>query len=138
MSFIIGANVIVVRDNMLLLGLRKNFGNNTWGLPGGHVEWQESCEKAAGRELLEETGILVSGLTFLSMVDQPDHDAHYMQGTFLAENPAGDPVLLEPHECYEWSWFPLHDLPENIFYPHATPIRLFLENTQAFATDNRL
>jgi 8-oxo-dGTP diphosphatase len=31
---------------------------DTWEIPGGHIEAEESAEEAAGRELMEETGAI--------------------------------------------------------------------------------
>ena len=39
-------------------------GAGTYALPGGHLEMGESWEACAAREVLEETGLEVSGLRF--------------------------------------------------------------------------
>ena len=47
-------------QHQVLLGLRKNaHGNGTWCPPGGHLEFGESNEQAAIREVKEETNISV-------------------------------------------------------------------------------
>src|SRR5687768_11540627 len=40
-------------------------GNEYWIVPGGKVEFGESIEEAARREILEETGIKADKLSFL-------------------------------------------------------------------------
>ena len=51
----IGVAVIVVREGRVLLGKRKNaHGAGTWQFPGGHLEYGESIEDCARRELFEE------------------------------------------------------------------------------------
>lgn len=124
----IGVNVLVVQDNQLLLGQRKNTaGDGDWGLPGGHFEWMESLIDGAKRELFEETG-LIADLTFLNLINDPlpDKDTHYVHINFLAENVVGQPKLMEPNKCYEWKFFPLDTLPENIFLGHKKIIPAFL------------
>lgn len=46
----------LIRNSQGLYALVRMY-NNTWGLPKGHVEDGESIEKAAIREIYEETGI---------------------------------------------------------------------------------
>lgn len=124
----IGVNVFVIRDNQLLLGQRKNTaGDGDWGLPGGHFEWMESLIEGAKRELFEETG-LTADLTFLNLINDPlpDKDTHYVHINFLASHVIGEPKLMEPNKCYEWKFFPLDALPENIFLGHKKIIPAFL------------
>jgi 8-oxo-dGTP diphosphatase len=65
----IGVAVIVVREGRVLLGKRKNaHGAGTWQFPGGHLEYGESIESCARRELFEETG-----LTIVSHAPGPIH-----------------------------------------------------------------
>ena len=52
-----GVAVILLSDEGLWLGKRRSGG---WGIPCGHVEWDESIEEAAKREMLEETGLGVT------------------------------------------------------------------------------
>lgn len=45
----------------------------TWGLPGGHLEFGESFETCATREVLEETGLIIHSLRFLAVVNSVMH-----------------------------------------------------------------
>ena len=52
----VGVAVVLLESGRLLLGERRDGG---WCIPCGHVEWDESIEKAAVREFAEETGLQV-------------------------------------------------------------------------------
>ena len=55
---IVGVGVIVLRNGLVLLGERiGSHGSGTWALPGGHLEFGETVEQCAAREVLEETGL---------------------------------------------------------------------------------
>ena len=55
----IGVGVIVVHEGKVLLGLRTgSHGANTWAFPAGHLEFQETVEECALRELKEQTGLM--------------------------------------------------------------------------------
>ena len=129
----IGVNMFVVRRGELLLGKRKgNNGGGFWGLPGGHLEYNESMEGCARRELQEETGLTAKKLTFLHAVNdsrQYENDRHYVHFCFLAHGVVGESKLMEPEKCYEWRWFDLKKLPkpEEIFVGHCRLIPAYLK-----------
>jgi ADP-ribose pyrophosphatase YjhB (NUDIX family) len=63
----------------------------TWALPGGHLEFGESFETCAEREVLEETGLKISDVRFLTAVNSVmgDENKHYVtifMGAHIHEN----------------------------------------------------
>jgi 8-oxo-dGTP diphosphatase len=124
----VGVNIFLVKDNKLLLGLRKNVaGDGEWGLPGGHVEEHEKFSETASRELKEETGLIANKFKFENIVNQPKVDSeHYIQIGMSCLEWEGEVKLMEPEKCSEWKWFDLNDLPENIFFGHKEQIKNFL------------
>jgi 8-oxo-dGTP diphosphatase len=53
----VGVAVVLIEEGKLLIGRRRGGG---WCIPCGHVEYDESAEATAVREMAEETGLLVT------------------------------------------------------------------------------
>ena len=67
----IGVGIMVLKEEKILLGLRNPDkekasselqGQGTWTMPGGKVEFMETLEAAAKRELAEETDLIAKKL----------------------------------------------------------------------------
>ena len=108
----VGVAVILFTEEGLWLGQRRSGG---WCIPCGHVEWDETIEEAAKREMLEETGLDVSlGDVFAVYSNFHNPKQHTVGIWFLGDvkdyteaKPGGDLIALQP--------FQLDHLPELIF-----------------------
>jgi 8-oxo-dGTP diphosphatase len=94
------------QDGQVLLARRAgvSYGAGLWGLPGGHVEDDESLACAAARELGEEVGVRVDpdALEPLGVTRYVDGDARGCDFYFVARHWQGDP---EPRvECDAVRW----------------------------------
>ena len=59
----------------LLLIRRKNLPfRGQYALPGGYVEYGETTENAAARELAEETGLLAADVSLVGVYSDPHRD----------------------------------------------------------------
>jgi 8-oxo-dGTP diphosphatase len=113
----VGIGIIVIRNGKILIGERTgNHGSGTFMIPGGHLEYGESFEETARREVEEETGlknILVKGV--VSVGNDIAYDKHYVSIGVLAESAEGDPYNAEPDKSQNWQWYDPTDLPEQLF-----------------------
>lgn len=126
----IGAAIFVVRDGAILLGKRKNtYGAGDWGLPGGHLEYGEKLVNCALRELAEEVGIQanVSDLSLTTIVDDPRDDQHYLHVAFTYNSVKDEIRLMEPEKCEGWKFFPVTELPPNIFIGHKRILDTYVQ-----------
>ncbi len=117
---LVGVAVIILKDHKVLLGKRKtSHGDGTWALPGGHLEFNETIEDCAIREVFEETGLFIKNIrygTFTNDIFSKDQK-HYVTLFVISEYDHGIPKLKEPDKCHEWGWFSWNSLPEPRFLP---------------------
>jgi len=66
----------------------------SYALPGGRVEYGETVEQAALRELKEETGVKVESLQLVGIYSEPNRDprGHSVSAAFLVRFPEGASV----------------------------------------------
>jgi mutator protein MutT len=117
----IGVAVIAMRNGCVLLGKRKNaHGAGTWQFPGGHLEYGESIEACARRELFEETGLSIDSFRLGPYTNDifEEEKKHYITLFVIADQTSGDARVKEPHKCECWEWFKWSDMPT----PHFLPI----------------
>lgn len=105
---VIGLAVIVKKDNKVLIGKRKDIaGHDTWGFPGGHLEFGETPEEGVKREVLEETDLKIKNIklaTITNDIRKEFKHNHYVTLFFTADYKSGDVINKEPHKCSEWKW----------------------------------
>jgi 8-oxo-dGTP diphosphatase len=122
----IGVGVMVWKGDRLLLGKRISaHSENSWQFPGGHLEFGETVEACARREVGEEAGITIrnilpSGYTNDVFIDA---DKHYVTLFVSSDYDSGELTVMEPDKCEQWQWFKWNSLPEPLFLP----IRNFLK-----------
>lgn len=96
-------------DGQILL-VRHSYGPPGWYFPGGGVGRRESPEDAARRELCEEAGCVIEGLTLVGIIEEElsgaPHRAHIFDGTVNCMPRA------DGREVVEARFFPTHSLPE--------------------------
>lgn len=116
----VGVGVIVIKDSKVLLGKRKGaHGEGSWAFPGGHLEFNESLEECANREVMEETGITIKNIRKVTYTNDifPAEGKHYITCYVKADYDSGEVQIMEPNKCEEWRWFEWNKFPEAIFIP---------------------
>lgn len=114
----VGVGVLVERDGTLLLIRRRGVhGHGTWSTPGGHLDYGETPEACAAREVREETGVDIRNVTFEGITNDlfEEEGRHYVTLWFHAAWAAGDAHIAAPDEMSEIGWFPTEALPAPLF-----------------------
>ena len=116
----VGVGAIILKGNKVLLYKRKNaHGDGTWSFPGGHLEFNESIEDCAKREVMEESGIKIKNVKLGPYTNDvfKKEDKHYVTIYAIAEYQSGDAEIKEPEKCERWDWFIWKNLPSPLFLP---------------------
>ncbi len=114
-----GVGVYIINDKKeILLSLRSSVhAPGYWCPPGGHIEYGESFFETASKESKEEVDLEIKAIKVIGVTSDvyPDELKHYITVHILATEYAGCPKLMEPDKFSDMKWFPLSQLPQNIF-----------------------
>jgi 8-oxo-dGTP diphosphatase len=119
----VGVAVFIRKEGKVLVGKRiGGHGAGCWGLPGGHLEYGETPEECACREVAEEVGIKISNMRlgpYTNDLPAVNFDKHYITLYVFAEYNEGEVRVLEPDKCEEWKWIHIEELKATVdlFHP---------------------
>jgi len=114
----VGVAAIVIKSGKVLLGKRKGaHGSGSWAFPGGHLEFNESIEDCAKREVFEETGLSVKNPRFETITNDLflKDNKHYVTLFVVCDHKKGTPRIKEPDKCEKWDWFYWNEFPTPLF-----------------------
>ena len=95
----VGVGIVCLRgQDVLLIRRAKPPKQGEWSLPGGRLEWGETLQAAALRELREETGVSAKLTGLIDVVDGLFRDGqgalrdHYVLVDYAARWLSGEPI----------------------------------------------
>lgn len=108
---------MIIKEGKVLLGKRKgSHGAGEYAWPGGHMEYMESFEECAKREVQEETGMEICNIRFLRLLNLKDYaPKHYVDIGLIADWKSREPITMEPDKIEGWAWYEIDHLPKPLF-----------------------
>lgn len=120
------ADIIVAVEGGIVLIRRKNppYG---WAIPGGFIDYGESAEDAARREIMEETGLVVEDLRLFGCYSDPGRDPrfHTLSVVFTARS-SGTPSAGD--DAGEAGIFTRDTLPSPLAFDHARILTTYFDS----------
>lgn len=132
----VGFGVMILNNNKVLLGQRnldpkkadsELHGEGTWTMPGGKLEYGETFEEGAYREVMEETSIKLNDVEVICVNNDKNEFAHFITIGLISTNFTGNPKVMEPDEITKWQWFDLNKLPQPMYFPSQKVINNYLK-----------
>ena len=117
------AIVLVKRDNQVLLTRKAEWPPGRYSLVAGFLDFGESLEECAIREVKEETGIEIENVRYVGSQNWP-FPAQLMAG-FVADYAAGE-IAVDTQELEDACWFPVDALP--LMPPKRSIARYIIDN----------
>lgn len=130
---IVGVGVVVLKtggagSEVLLIRRGRPPRQGDWSIPGGKQEWGETLHEAAHREIMEETGVSISNLRLIDVVDGLMRDAdgalerHLTLVDYRADWVSGAPRAGD--DALDARWVPISELPQYKLWSETTRIIL--------------
>lgn len=118
--------VAIRRDDAILLAQHTRHRNGVHTVLAGFVEVGETLEQAVAREVMEESGIRVKNLRYVT--SQPWPFPQSLMTAFMADYAEGD-IVVDKKELLSADWYRYDDLP--LLPPPGTVARRLIEDTVA-------
>ncbi|WNB91231.1 NUDIX hydrolase [Bacillus sp. NEB1478] len=126
---VVAGALVFDQQNRILL--QKRSDNGHWGLPGGFMDFNETVQDTARREVYEETGLVLKKLELFGIYSGSDYEKTFENGdqvamvhiVFTCRDYEGT-LVQQNEESLENEFFPLDHLPNDLFLDH----KIFLED----------
>jgi 8-oxo-dGTP diphosphatase len=116
----VGLGVFIFKNGKFLMQQRQgSHGAGTWSVPGGHLEFGESFEDTARREVKEETNLEIKNVRFGAVTNDHfvDENKHYVTIWMMSDWATGKAYITEPDKCVAQAWHTFEHLPAPLFLP---------------------
>ncbi len=114
----VGVGVFIRKDGKILMQKRRgHHAEGTWSLSGGHLEFGESIEACAIREVKEELDIQITNLKIGPFTNDifEKEGKHYVTFFVVSDYLGGEEKINEPENTSEIGWFEWGDFPSPLF-----------------------
>lgn len=111
-AFLISQKALIVQDDKLLV-LENMSSNSSWELPGGLLEMNEIFTDGLMREVLEETGLIISMGKLCATWDHwfdgfvvddgRKLNVRILELAYICTKVEGDVTLSHEHQAYRWA-----------------------------------
>ena len=93
--FLVGVVAYIRNSNGDVLLFHHTYRRrNSWSLPGGYVEWQESPQEGIEREVREETGLIIkAGRTLAASFHSPEQLDLLIECEIVSGTPTASPEV---------------------------------------------
>ncbi|MEX2483641.1 MAG: NUDIX hydrolase [Brumimicrobium sp.] len=127
----VDAVVFSIIDNqkqILLIERKHKAGENSWALPGGFIEDNETPLQAVSRELEEETGIIITHFKQLHAFGAVNRDPRFrvISIAHVATTDKRKHTLKANSDAKEARWFDIDKSP-NLAFDHKEIVEMAVE-----------
>lgn len=116
----VGIGIFVFKNHKFIMGERRgSHGEGTWSVPGGHLEFGETIEEGAAKEVLEETGLKIKKVRVAGITNDifKEEGKHYITIWVISHWQSGKPKIMEPDKFLDLDWRNFDTLPSKLFLP---------------------
>lgn len=132
---ITGCSAVVRDAGGRVLLVRHSYGSGSWALPGGGVKRGEDPAATVVRELAEETGCRIEGLTELGPLDEMLSGARNRVHLFTATT--RDTPRADNRELVAAQFFPVGALPGDLASQSRVRVGIWLAASQSPSAPGR-
>lgn len=132
---VVCVGVLVRRADARILIVQTTKWRGLWGIAGGKVEWGETLEQAARREIREETGLVLDRCHYVQtqeavLSEEFGRPAHMLLIDFVGFCVDATPQVVPNEEIVDWHWCLPHEALHDTNRPLNSYTRRLLEVVQ--------
>lgn len=127
----VNVDILIVRDNKILLGLltkKWNYnGQQNYGVPGRNIRFGEKIGNTVEKDIKEDIDCKVIKHEIISVNANYALGNHYI-GIGVVAGIEGEPKNLIPEDWERWEWFDKNNIPNNLFPAAKNLIECYLKD----------